>query len=505
VRKKGSYKTIPIQRVDSEALLASINGTIIVAVDIAKEAMVVGFADAAGCTRSLARFSHPNETQLFIELLLVLRGAARGVEIAMEATGVYGDALRHQMRVHGFEVFRVDAKQCHDAATLLDGVASQHDAKACTLIAHLHAQGISQRWRERSAEEVHARTLLDEHTIQSDPLDKLYGRLEAMTAAHWPELNAIIDRRTSWYLHLFADFPGPAAVTENLAAALDLLRRKTFGRAVHTGIAAVVARASVTLGVPLSREQRGLLQAVARHVLTLRIQIESVEMRMRALCDSNQAMARMAEVVGPAAATAIFGDLGSPSRYGSAAALEKAAGLNLREKSSGKHHGRLHLTKRGPGRVRHYLYLAATRMIIESPVVRGWFQNRNSFVTGIKRKAIVAIMRKLIRAMFYVARGEPFDPCKLFDVRKLALPTDWAHRSREDVTVLAPVNVASSPCSPVSVARALPRTRLRVSPDAQLPSAGRGDAASARAMGGRMPPAGAPSSRCASSSEPFVT
>lgn len=422
MRKKGSYKTVQIQRVDVRELLSVIDGRVIVAIDIAKEAMVAGFADALGKTALLVRFSHPTETRVFLELLLALRDAGREIEIAMEPTGVYGDSLRHQFGLRQFEVFRVDPKRCHDAAMLLDGVPSHHDPKACTLIAHLHAQGISARWRQRSDEEVHARTLVDEHAMSAEPLERIYGRLEATTAAHWPELNAIIDRRTWWYLHLLAEYPGPEEVAQNLAAAVELLRKKTYGTAARTRIAGVVARAAETFGAPLSTEQRGFLRAGARRALMLRGDIEGVEARMRALCNASESLTRIAGVVGPAAATAIFGDLGDPATYGCAGALEKAAGLNLRERSSGKLQGRLHITKRGPGRVRRYLYLATIRMIAASPIVRCWFQGRISFVPGTKHKAIVAVMRKLIRALFHVARGENFDVRKLFDLRRLNLP-----------------------------------------------------------------------------------
>ena len=36
-----------------------------------------------------------------------------------------------------------------------------------------------------------------------------------------------------------------------------------------------------------------------------------------------------------------------------------------------------------------------------------------------KGKAIVAIMRKLAKSLWYVARGEPFDPQRLFNIRAL--------------------------------------------------------------------------------------
>jgi len=36
-------------------------------------------------------------------------------------------------------------------------------------------------------------------------------------------------------------------------------------------------------------------------------------------------------------------------------------------------------------------------------------------------KAVVAVMRKLARALWYVGQGKPFDAAKLFDVNRLGL------------------------------------------------------------------------------------
>src|SRR5258708_23204926 len=129
-----------------------------------------------------------------------------------------------------------------------------------------------------------ARTPLDEHAIHSGPLGKLYGRIEAMTAAHWPELNASIDQRTSWYLHLLAEYPSPDDVGRNLPQALELLRKKTHGRAAHTGIAETVSRARETLGAPMPPERRRLLQVIVRRVLLLRAEAEDVAKRVRDVC-----------------------------------------------------------------------------------------------------------------------------------------------------------------------------------------------------------------------------
>src|SRR5262249_30094105 len=136
-------------------------------------------------------------------------------------------------------------------------------------------------------------------------------------------------------------------------------------------------------------------------------------------------------------------------QYASARQLEKACGLNLREKSSGEHRGRLSITKRGPGVVRQVLFMFALRMIQKSPAVHAWYMRRRGYLEDSKQRAIVAVMRKLVRALFRVAKGEAFDESKLFDLRRLdleAIPT----RPKKEVTPRT---------TPRSIARGTKRAR----------------------------------------------
>jgi transposase len=87
--------------------------------------------------------------------------------------------------------------------------------------------------------------------------------------------------------------------------------------------------------------------------------------RLRALSKRDAQACAMATTVGVATAAVLVHDIGSPEQFPSARAYLKAAGLNLREKSSGKYRGKLKLTKRGPSRARRYLWLAVLRLLQE--------------------------------------------------------------------------------------------------------------------------------------------
>jgi transposase len=420
MKTKRTYKTVDVEKVVVAKLLSLIAGAVVAAVDVAKEAMVVGFADLAGKTHELVRFSHPKQTMLFVELLVQLREAGREVQIAMEPTGVYGDALRYQLRARDFAVFQVDPKRIHDAATVLDGTASQHDPKSCTLIAFLHAQGISKPWRERSAEERRARVLLKEHQMYAAPEMALYNELEAMSSACWPELNRLMDHALRWPVELLARYPGPRAVRAAPSAEIEAhLVKVSRGALSKEQIEGVLRSAKSTAGEKLELEEEAFMSKVCVSILEQRQKLKELSSRMQALTESNAELCSIRNVVGPAATLALLALIGRPSSYGSAGALEKACGLNLKERSSGMKRGQLSISKRGPARVRQLLYLAALRFVRENELARSWYQNRTAYKGGVKVKAIVAVMRKLLRAVFHVARGVPFDATKLFDARRL--------------------------------------------------------------------------------------
>ena len=132
---------------------------------------------------------------------------------------------------------------------------------------------------------------------------------------------------------------------------------------------------------------------------------------------------RMAGTVGKATAAVFTCFVGDPTLFPSAASYVKSFGLNLKEKSSGKHVGRLKITKRGSNRAWQYIWLAACRWIQQDLFARTWYQKKVRRDGGGKSKALVAVMRKLAQALFHIGRGDQYDPRKLFNLENLGLQT----------------------------------------------------------------------------------
>jgi transposase len=426
MKKKHTYRSFPIQDVTVQRVLALLAGVteLVLAIDIAKEKMVFGLATTLGQTLQLVRFEHPRETSLFLALVDGLRAQGIALTAVMEPTGTYGHALRYQLHLRGIPIFMIDPKRSHDAALVFDGVPSMHDPKACTILAELHAKSLGKRWIPRTREEKHSRHLADRHRIASRAFTQLEGELEALLAAHWPELSAIVGTGVVWHLHLLSERGGPAAVVANPRATRELLHRVSHGSLRAERIEEIAGCAQGSLGVPLDEDDAHLLKLITGQMLALHGQMRDVDAEAKKFVAGAKALpslAQVARMLGAMTACVLFGDVGDPCAYHSAAAFEKALGLNLKVRSSGETKGQLHITKRGPGRSRQYLYLAALRFIRENAVVRAWYEKRTAFAGGLKRKAVVAVMRKLARALVHVARGADFDASKLFDTRRLEI------------------------------------------------------------------------------------
>jgi transposase len=184
----------------------------------------------------------------------------------------------------------------------------------------------------------------------------------------------------------------------------------------------VVRGAASSQGVPLISEESKLIQALAAEARRNQVARKQARRRVEELACAGGATKELSPVVGKATAAVLVAGVGDPRDFDSPQALVKAVGLNLREHSSGKHKGGLHITKRGSGVARLYLWMAVLRLIQSDEVVRAWYAKKVQRQSGqAKAKAVVAVMRKLVLALWHVARGEEFDATKLFDTRRLRL------------------------------------------------------------------------------------
>lgn len=436
MKKKTTYRTEHVEQVRVSELLPVLMAGCIVAVDVAKAKFVVALATWAGEIVKLFRFEHPTETTAFLALFAELQ---RNIEpsklrVAMEPTGTYGDAIRHQLHVRGAEIHMVSPKRTHDAHEMFDGVPSMHDPKAAVVIAKLSGLELSKAWTPAREEGRRLRALVDMRSHALEHQQRCLDRLEALLARHWPEFPRWLDlREQRSAVALLERFPGPKHVSADDVGVREFLRTESRGRLSKELIEGVLQDAASTLGVPMVTEECQVISVLASQIRSATRDMDLLESEIRRVGEHDEAFARLVPVTG-AFTAAVIVTYCDPRRSRGARQFEKSCGLNLREYSSGEHRGRVAITKRGPALVRQVLYLFALRMLNKSAVVNAWYVLRKGHTESSKARAVIAVMRKLVKALFHVSRGQPFDAAKLFDMRRLKLETDAAHAPRPTPT-----------------------------------------------------------------------
>ena len=309
----------------------------------------------------------------------------------MESTGVYGDALRGQLRQAGFEIHQVSAKRVHDACEVYDGVPSLHDAKAAQVIARLYWEGASRVWVEASEQQRELNAIGRLYRLYQKQYQQQQNRLEAALTRHWPEVCHYLELDSVTLEELLLTYGSPDSLARHVEEAREQMRRVSRGQLSVEKIEAVIDSAHHTIGLPCMEAERDYLRALAAELRHNRLQREGVAERLAVMTQADTQLKPMGETLGKVTTALLVAERLDPRKYANSRSYCKALGLNLKEKSSGQYKGQLKLTKRGSGQARRDLYRATLRLIHRDPIVRGWYQRKVQTHGGRdKSKVVVA-------------------------------------------------------------------------------------------------------------------
>lgn len=88
------------------------------------------------------------------------------------------------------------------------------------------------------------------------------------------------------------------------------------------------------------------------------------------------------------------------------------AGLDVEMKQSGRYTGKSKISKKGNARIRQCLYMPALSAMQHNEPMRKLYERVKERNPTIKKKGVVAVMRKLLLMIFVLwKKEEPYDPC----------------------------------------------------------------------------------------------
>lgn len=413
--RRKAYGAVAVNHVLGAKLGQQRSGeAVVVGIDVGKFELRAVCRWAKGEWERPWRVRNPDQVRELVGVLQELR-PGRHLMVAMEPSGTYGDALRQALHEAQISVWRVSAKAAHDYAEIFDGVPSQHDGKDAAVVAELAAHGKGAVWQYQATTswEQELRYWVDWMEGQRRILQMWTGRIEGLLGRHWPEATRLLRASSATLLQALSYYGGPAALCGDEQAATRLARwGGVYLRAEK--IAAVLASAHCSAGVRQGEWEVRQLRDYAAQAWQARREFRRSQRQLRRLAEGHAHLQAQGRAVGVPTACVLWTCVGDPRDYDSGGAYRKAMGLNLVERSSGTYQGELRISKRGHPRSRQWLYFAALRLVQKAGVQR-WFQAKKAKDGGQGKGALVAVMRRLVLALYQVAvHGQQFEPRRLF-------------------------------------------------------------------------------------------
>ena len=416
----------------NEKILQVTEKTLVIGVDIASKKQYARAFDNRGIeVGRLFEFTNDNEGfKAFATWIGQLKqiNQKEKVIVGMEPTGHYWFNLAQDLRGHNVKIVLVNPFHVKRSKELDDNNPTKNDRKDPKTIAMLVKDG---RYMEPYM-----------------PVG-IYRELRVAMDTRWQivkELNAIRNRVQRWVSIYFPEFLKVFGDWEGKAAMIVLREFSTPEEILEKGIDSIVARWHKDKIRAVGKKRAGqLVEASQRTVgvkegLTaarndLTILLEDYESKMR---QYEKTMAMVEQLVlqipgveeilkikgvGLVMAAGFMAEVGDISRFNHPRQIQKLAGLNLKENSSGKHKGKTTITKRGRRRLRAILFQGILPLVatnVEFRELHKYYTNRSENPLQ-KKQSLILLCCKMIR-IFYALLTKPvaYDPQKMMnDIKRV--------------------------------------------------------------------------------------
>lgn len=354
-------------------------------------------------------------------LRLQAQTGAERVVIGMEPTGHYWKPLGWWLRNRGYLIVMVNPMLVKRHKEDLDNSPSKSDSKDTGVIADAVQQGKFMECLLPSGIYAELRVLTVVRGQQRRKLSSGLCNLRAILDEFFPEFGEVFkDPLGLGALWVLTTCPTPTHVLRmSLEELAEGLKAATNGRLGMKRAQELVAVAERSIGVPEGIEAVALrMRSAVEEVLFWKREIQTTETAMELALTKTGLGDYLTSIpgVGLVTAATFLGEIGDPSEFVSPKQIQKLAGLNVIENSSGKFRGRTTISKRGRPGLRCLLYQAAFRIVAHNAEFKALYDHfKTRPINPLKSKAaLVAVGLKLLRVMFGLVKNKAFyEPTKV--------------------------------------------------------------------------------------------
>ncbi|WP_347487749.1 IS110 family transposase [Desulfoscipio sp. XC116] len=414
-----------MKRTQNEKIMQIRIETLVVGIDIGKETHYARAFDYRGIELGkLLKFSNTAEGFKLLDRWMqdICKQQGKSEIIAgFEPTGHYWFSLGDHLKRQGHKLAIVNPFHVKRTKELDDNSPTKNDRKDPKTIAMLVKDG---RYREvyipdKIYQEL--REAVDERERLQKQLTAIHNRVVRWLDIRFPEFDGVFKKWTGkTALLTLRIYSTPAKVLEAGADKILATWRTVVKRSVGIKRAqALVKAATNSIGRTNGHvaSEASLQNLLAEYELYC-VQLERLEQLILELLLQVPNAVKLLGIkgVGLVTATTFVGETGDIHRFEDPRQIQKLAGFNLVENSSGKHKGKTTISHRGRKRLRHGLFMTMIAILGKNPEFRE-LHHRN--LTREKNplnkmQSIVALCGKLIRVFYAIlSKGVDYNPEKM--------------------------------------------------------------------------------------------
>ena len=327
--------------------------------------------------------------------------------VGMEPTGHYWKNIAYYLKNRGISLCLVNPYHVNKTKELEDNSPTKNDKKDAKIIAKLIYQG--QYLTCMFEEELYVNLRISSNNRQDlkKQLIKEKVRLIALLDEYFPELrNLFSDVLGKSSLGILKNCPFPKEILNiGIEKVTEILKKATKNRVGIKKASLVYEAAENSIGIPVGLDgARYRLNLIIRNLEKTQEEIDAIEILMnKYLFETGYSEFLLSiQGVGTVTASSFLAEIGDISKYNDYKQIQKIAGLNLKETSSGMKKGKTKISKRGRPNLRNILYQSSIIMVAKNQAFKGIYEHltkrQKNKLTG--KQAVVALSVRLIKVMY---------------------------------------------------------------------------------------------------------
>lgn len=343
--------------------------------------------------------------------------------VGMEPTGHYWFNIAQELKDQGMKIVLVNPFHVKRSKELDDNNPTKNDRKDPKTIAMLVKDG---RYMEPYIPEgiySELRTAMETRWQIVKQLNTIGNRVNRWLSIYFPEFKqAFGDWEGKAAMAVLKDFPTPVKILGKGVDGIISRWKQDKLRAVGKKRATELFEAAkISVGVREGiRAAENELKFLLENYEMYMQQYERIVSLVEQLAKQIPGIEEMLKIkgVGLITAAGFAAEVGDIGRFEHPKQIQKLAGLNLKENSSGKHKGKTGISKRGRRRLRSLLFQVIMPLVAKNQEFRElhrYYTTRSQNPLK-KKQSLILLSCKLIRIFFtLLTKGIAYDPQKMMN------------------------------------------------------------------------------------------